>query len=260
MVALRWSGSWGIADRLLRWRLPNTETPGLLRHTFGVLRSTLLPGSDSLPGWLRAEVYGGQTLWLATLIACWSGPGGDIVYRAIKYSAARLRSPLDHWTMVAPPIVIAPHRGGQPFPRLGPQPGRVPGPGRKSTVVLFLFPLESLQGRRRDIIASTRVVEGMRRASLLRILASILGTLAGVWIVLDGLQALGADIVPLLAGLGVGGLAVALAVRPTLENLIGGLILYRQAGAGRRLLLRRPDGDRREHRPARLPSVASTGH
>ena len=30
----------------------------------------------------------------------------------------------------------------------------------------------------------------------------------------------------LLAGLGVGGLAVALAIRPTLENLIGGAILY----------------------------------
>jgi MscS family membrane protein len=29
-----------------------------------------------------------------------------------------------------------------------------------------------------------------------------------------------------VAGLGIGGLAVALAVRPTLENLIGGIILY----------------------------------
>ena len=34
------------------------------------------------------------------------------------------------------------------------------------------------------------------------------------------------DLVPLLAGLGVGGHAVALAIRPTLENLIGGLVLF----------------------------------
>jgi MscS family membrane protein len=33
-------------------------------------------------------------------------------------------------------------------------------------------------------------------------------------------------LVPLVASLGVGGLAVALAARPTLENLIGGVILY----------------------------------
>jgi MscS family membrane protein len=37
---------------------------------------------------------------------------------------------------------------------------------------------------------------------------------------------LGVPIAPLLAGLGVGGLAIALAVRPTLENAIGGFVLF----------------------------------
>ena len=37
---------------------------------------------------------------------------------------------------------------------------------------------------------------------------------------------LGVPIVPLVASLGVGGIAVAVAARPTLENLIGGIILY----------------------------------
>ena len=49
---------------------------------------------------------------------------------------------------------------------------------------------------------------------------------AAIVIVFIGVRELGADVVPLLAGLGVGGLAVALAVRPTLENMIGGVILY----------------------------------
>ena len=54
----------------------------------------------------------------------------------------------------------------------------------------------------------------------------MIGTLIAAWIVIDGLRALGADLVPLLAGLGVGGLALALAAQTTIANFIGGLILY----------------------------------
>ena len=54
----------------------------------------------------------------------------------------------------------------------------------------------------------------------------MIGFLGGVFILAYGAHALGAPIVGLVTGLGVGGLAVALAIRPTLENLIGGLILY----------------------------------
>ncbi len=53
-----------------------------------------------------------------------------------------------------------------------------------------------------------------------------MGFVAAVIIVVQGVQRIGADVLPLLAGLGVGGLAVALAVRPTLENMIAGVILY----------------------------------
>ncbi|MBN9022599.1 MAG: mechanosensitive ion channel, partial [Rhizobiales bacterium] len=50
-----------------------------------------------------------------------------------------------------------------------------------------------------------------------------------VFIVMLGVAAadrIGIPVAPLVAGLGVGGLAVALAVRPTLENVIGGLTLF----------------------------------
>lgn len=63
-------------------------------------------------------------------------------------------------------------------------------------------------------------------ASLVRLLAGILGVAFSVGVASFGLKQLGVDIIPLLAGIGVGGLAVALAIRPTLENLIGGLILF----------------------------------
>jgi MscS family membrane protein len=54
----------------------------------------------------------------------------------------------------------------------------------------------------------------------------ILGVVFAVWVFLEGIEGFGISVVPLIAGLGVGGLAVALAVRPTLENAIGGFILY----------------------------------
>jgi MscS family membrane protein len=47
-----------------------------------------------------------------------------------------------------------------------------------------------------------------------------------VIIIAVGASNLGLPIFSLVAGLGVGGLAVALAVRPTLENLIGGIVLF----------------------------------
>lgn len=77
-----------------------------------------------------------------------------------------------------------------------------------------------------SIVASPRIVDQGVDASLVRLGARAAGFVISVYIVISGFRQLGADVVPLLAGLGVGGLAVALAVRPTLENMIGGVILY----------------------------------
>lgn len=63
-------------------------------------------------------------------------------------------------------------------------------------------------------------------ANLLRLIAFVFGIVGIVVILAFGAQAIGLPILSVLAGLGVGGLAVALALRPTLENLIGGVILY----------------------------------
>jgi MscS family membrane protein len=63
-------------------------------------------------------------------------------------------------------------------------------------------------------------------ASLIKITTRIISLVIAVWVVLEGADRFGFSFVPMLAGLGVGGLAIALAVRPTLENLIGGFILF----------------------------------
>jgi MscS family membrane protein len=76
------------------------------------------------------------------------------------------------------------------------------------------------------IISSPRIDAASLDANMLRMLAGILGGALGLGIIFYGANHLGVPLVPLVASLGVGGLAVALAARPTLENLIGGIILY----------------------------------
>jgi MscS family membrane protein len=77
------------------------------------------------------------------------------------------------------------------------------------------------------VIASprTRIKEESIDATMWRIGSRILGFLLGVAILVRGMQILGPDVVPLLAGLGVGGLAVALAARETLTDVFGSLMI-----------------------------------
>lgn len=75
-------------------------------------------------------------------------------------------------------------------------------------------------------ILSPRIPDTSLDANLLRLLARVIGFVGGVLILAYGAQDIGLPVLGLMAGLGVGGLAVALAIRPTFENLIGGAILY----------------------------------
>lgn len=76
------------------------------------------------------------------------------------------------------------------------------------------------------IISSPRIDAASLDANMIRMVAGVLGIATGLAIVFAGANELGVPLLPLVASLGVGGLAVALAARPTLENLIGGIILY----------------------------------
>ena len=76
------------------------------------------------------------------------------------------------------------------------------------------------------ITRSPKVPDQSLDASLLRLCARLVGILVGAGLLAYAGNLLGLPVFSLIAGLGVGGLAVALAIRPTLENLVGGLILY----------------------------------
>ena len=67
-------------------------------------------------------------------------------------------------------------------------------------------------------------------SSLITVLARIIGAFIIVILGIYMVEFMGFSISPILAGLGVGGLAVALAIRPVLENVINGLTLYADGG------------------------------
>lgn len=76
------------------------------------------------------------------------------------------------------------------------------------------------------LILSPRIQQESLDANLLRLSARVFGFLGGIFILAYGAQVLGVPVLGLVTGLGIGGLAIALAIRPTLENLIGGVMLF----------------------------------
>jgi len=70
-------------------------------------------------------------------------------------------------------------------------------------------------------VVSTSVVR-----QLIKVLCTLLAIFAAITAGFLIANLFGVPVEPILAGLGIGGLAIALAIRPTLENVIGGLTLF----------------------------------
>jgi MscS family membrane protein len=76
------------------------------------------------------------------------------------------------------------------------------------------------------IIASPSIAPESIDAHLIRVVARLLGIAGSVALLALGADRLGVPMYGIVAGLGVGGLAIALAAQPTIENLLGGLNLF----------------------------------
>lgn len=63
-------------------------------------------------------------------------------------------------------------------------------------------------------------------AAMTRMLFRLISLVFLILLIAAAASRIGIPVAPLVAGLGAGGLAIALAVRPTLENIIGGLTLF----------------------------------
>ncbi|MEM6914449.1 MAG: mechanosensitive ion channel family protein [Pseudomonadota bacterium] len=76
------------------------------------------------------------------------------------------------------------------------------------------------------IMEKTSLTEGTIDGNMFQLCSRVLAVVGVVIILAYGAQTIGVPVLSLLAGLGIGGVAIALAARPTLENLIGGIILF----------------------------------
>ena len=63
-------------------------------------------------------------------------------------------------------------------------------------------------------------------SSIVRLMTRIVSATAALGVVIYGISTAGVPVYGIIAGFGVGGLAVALAAKPTLENILAGVILF----------------------------------
>jgi len=191
---------------------------------------------EALPAWSRSQVFG-QTVWQWTGVLCiallllgawWlllrlalKNRGEDrslllqgginltlIVLLAASTSIARWL--VDVQINLTGPIFLALNSGLDAI---------ILGSFALGTYVLLLFLADWL-------ISTPRINSESLDASLLRVSARVVGIAAAVAVLFYGSTEIGISLYGVVAGLGVGGLALGLAARPTLENLIGGLTIY----------------------------------
>ena len=224
----------------LEWDSPQTSegfyesyirTPGYMIEDLHFLGRFV----QTLPAWLHAS-WAEQTLWQwVGMVLCVLGVAllSFLTYRWVKAFTRRRSPPLDGWLILVIPVTVAAlvsvmvdfidqdlNFTGAPLVAV-----RTGG----SAIILAMIAwtvFRAFTATAETVIASPRIPDEGVDASLVRLGTRVVGFLLGAWILMRGLHDLGADVVPLLAGLGVGGLAFALAARPTLENVIGSFMIF----------------------------------
>ena len=223
----------------LQYRSPELS-PGFYDH-YVSSPGDLIPGASALallvstlPDWLKV-LYGGQTLWqwIGLLLSTLAGVIATyVIFRVFRRVVPRRRV-IGAWLSALPPVLVAITVYG-----LGlfiDESINITGAvltfvaGTTTTIILALVAWSAYrlcQAAAATVIAMGAIRDGTSDATMLRIISRVLGFLLAAGILLWGVRHLGADLIPLLAGLGVGGLAIALAAQRTFANLIGSLILF----------------------------------
>ena len=77
-----------------------------------------------------------------------------------------------------------------------------------------------------SVISSPNVKSKGLDAAMIRVVSRIISFIISAGIIVLGAQTIGIPLAPILAGLGIGGLALALSAQATVENFIGGMTLF----------------------------------
>ena len=207
------------------------STPGRLVPSAHILGRIVQKLPD---GFLTLQA--GQTRWQwigLGLVSVVTLVGGYLVFQLISVVTRGWEGPLGGWLKVLPPVLVA--LGVQWATKVIDGDLNVTGAVLSAVrfiggaIALFLIAWaiwRAFMAIAVTITASPRISDSGVDASLVRITSGLVALVVALAVIVTGLRDLGVDAVPLIAGLGVGGLAGALAIRPTLENLIGGIVLF----------------------------------
>lgn len=190
--------------------------------------------TQALPAWLRTPL-GGQAAWKWTGLAVVLGGFALLARRTYRLSRrgsdrrpflqALAQSALPAYFLLGTPAVAY-----LALVQLNLRGGAGGGIELAATAIMFLagawicWRIAPVVAE--AIIASPRIAPESVDAHLIRICTRLLGVLGGAVLLAMGADRLGLPVYGIVAGLGVGGLAIALAAQPTIENLIGGLSLF----------------------------------
>ncbi len=190
---------------------------------------------QGLPSWLNT-LYWKQTLWqwislvISLLIAFW------IPYSSFRWNWSKVTAldpPLRTWSMLLPPIIaIVSVAALSYFIDYWLNISGILFLNLLTTLEIILWFLVALtifllgNSLAETIIVSPRINPQSLDASAIRIVFRLLSLSIGTTVLIVQIERVGISLIPILAGLGIGGLALALAARPTLENIIAGLILF----------------------------------
>ena len=76
------------------------------------------------------------------------------------------------------------------------------------------------------IVKSSSISSSGAHAGFVKLCSRVISYSIGLWILFAGLKDLGLSLVPLIAGVSIGGLAFALAAKPSLANLLGSVLIF----------------------------------
>lgn len=189
---------------------------------------------DALPAWM-GRVYCGQALWQWVALAFFAlvVPAAVLlVFLCVRRWTHRLREPFRSWLSLATPIVgaglflVAASFLHNELNISGPVLTATLAVARVAATAFLAWGVFRLAvAVSESVIASPMGINVGYHKTLIRVGARSLGFLLGVWVVVAVVQGLGVELLPLIAGLGLGGLAVALAAQKTLSNFLGGFVL-----------------------------------
>jgi small-conductance mechanosensitive channel len=163
------------------------------------------------------------------LMALLGWTGGRIILYFVRRAVRRSPTPIDDAIVAAlkPPLCLAAGLGGAWLSlRSLPHPaGLNPFINRgwiiATTLVLVLAGLRLVNGLTRDVVAKSDTLGGA--SGILQVIGRLVILSLGLLMIL---QSFGIAVEPLLASLGIGSLAIGLALKDTLSNLFAGIYLF----------------------------------